>query len=63
MIPIKIEKKEKNQCVILYFNQPIINNKYNKTNMNKDKRIFTLNYFDNNLCNWYISDMSISLLN
>lgn len=61
MIPIKIEKIEKNQCLIMYFNQPIINNKYNKTNMFKDKRIFTFSYFDDNLCNWYINDMSISL--
>jgi lipoprotein NlpI len=61
MIPVKIEKKDNNKCLILYFNKPIINNKYNKTNMNKDKRIFTLDYFNDNLCNWYISNMSISL--
>lgn len=61
MIPIKIEKFEKNKCQILYINQPLLNNKYNKTNMFKDKRIFTFNYFNDNLCDWYISDMSISL--
>lgn len=63
MIPLKIEKKENNQCLILYINQPIINNKYNKTNMFKDKRLFTFNYFDDNLCNWYITELSISLWN
>jgi hypothetical protein len=61
MIPVKIQTIENNQCLIVYFNQPLINNKYNITNMNKDKRIFSMNYFNDNLCDWYITDMSISL--
>lgn len=59
MLPIKIEKIKNNECLILYINKPIINNKYNKTNMIKDKRIFTFEHNKN--CMWYITDMSSSL--
>lgn len=59
MFPIKIKKIKNNECLILYINKPIINNLNNKTNMIKDKRIFSFDY-DNN-CNWYINDMSTSL--
>lgn len=62
MIPNKIEKKNNNQCLIYYFNEPINNNKLNITNTNKDKRIFTFDHSHNNLCEWYIIDMSSSLL-
>ncbi len=63
MIPVKIQTIKNNQCLILYFNQPLINNKYNINNMNKDKRIFSMNYYNNNVCDWFITDMSISLWN
>jgi len=55
MLPIKIEKIKNNECLILYINKPIIN----KTNMIKDKRIFTFEHNKN--CMWYINDMSASL--
>lgn len=59
MLPIKIQKIKNTECLILYINKPIINNQYNKTNMIKDKRIFSFNH--DNSCNWYINDMSASL--
>lgn len=67
MMPVKNEKKNNNECIILYYNIPILNNKYNKTNMYKDKRIFSfkksikLDQFNNNICNWYITSMSNSI--
>ncbi len=68
MMPVKNEKKNNNECIILYYNIPIPNNKYNKTNMSKDKRIFTFKSYNieqdqlNNInCNWYITSMSNSI--
>lgn len=70
MMPVKNEKKNNNECIILYYNIPIPNNKYNKTNMYKDKRIFSfkksikldnLNNINYNKCNWYIISMSNSI--
>lgn len=67
MMPVKNEKKNNNECIILYYNIPILNNKYNKTNMYKDKRIFSfkksikLDQFNNNICNWYITSISNSI--
>jgi len=55
MLPIKIEKIKNNECLILYINKTIIN----KTNMIKDKRIFTFEHNKNFMC--YINDMSASL--
>jgi hypothetical protein len=59
MLPMKIQTITNKKCLILYINKPIINNKYNKTNMIKDKRMFTFEH--NNNCEWYINDMSSSL--
>jgi hypothetical protein len=59
MLPVKIQTITNTKCLILYINKPIINNKYNKTNMIKDKRMFTFEH--NNNCEWYINDMSSSL--
>lgn len=59
MLPMKIQKITNKECLILYINKPIINNKYNKTNMIKDKRMFTFEH--NNHCEWYITDMSSTL--
>jgi hypothetical protein len=59
MLPMKIQKITNKKCLILYINKPIINNKYNTTNMIKDKRMFTFKH--NNNCKWYINDMSSSL--
>lgn len=68
MMPIKNEKNNNNECIILYYNIPIPNNKYNKTNMYKDKKIFTFKSYNieqdqlNNInCNWYITSMSNSI--
>jgi hypothetical protein len=61
LIPLTIQKNNNNSCLLLYINKPIKNNKFKINNMFKDKRLFTFNYFNNNLCDWYISDMSPSL--
>ena len=63
MMPVKNEKKNNNQCIILYYNIPVLNNKYNKTNMYKDKRIFTFKYYnsEDNYCISYITTMSDSI--
>lgn len=70
MMPVKNEKKNNNECIILYYNIPIHNNRYNKTNMYKDKRIFTFkNYIkldqSNNInyksCDWYVTSISNSI--
>lgn len=59
MLPMKIQKITNKECLILYINKPIINNKYNITNMIKDKRMFTFEHDKN--CEWYINNMSSSL--
>lgn len=64
MMPIKIEQLNDKECNVFFYNKPVSGNKQNINNMSKDKRIFKLDYFlINNLCNWHIKDMSISVLN